>query len=233
MAPDAARDRRTERAVVPDARHRRRRAAPADGERRARASRTSAACSGRAGRASSSRACIATCRCWRSRCSLVHIVTSVLDPFAGINGLDAIIPFTGTYRPIWLGLGRVRLRPVDRDRDDERRPPPSRSRAPGARRTGWPICCWPVAVVHTVGTGSDAKQVWLLALTAACVVAVVARGVGADRFRLAGAARDCAAGASLPRRAPRALRRLAPERAARHGLGAARGHAARGLHTQA
>jgi hypothetical protein len=42
------------------------------------------------------------------------------------------------------------------------------------RATHWlSYLCWPVAVLHTVGTGSDVKQVWLLALTAACVVAVV------------------------------------------------------------
>jgi len=37
---------------------------------------------------------------------LVHIVTSVLDPFASIHLLDAVVPFTGTYRPLWLGLVR-------------------------------------------------------------------------------------------------------------------------------
>src|ERR1700682_3020638 len=38
---------------------------------------------------------------------VVHIVTSVLDSFAPISLLDAFIPFTGSYRPLWLGLGAL------------------------------------------------------------------------------------------------------------------------------
>src|SRR5579863_2303110 len=103
---------------------------------------------------------------------LVHIATSLLDPFAGIRLIDAVIPFTGSYRPIWLGLGAfasdlfiaVALTSVARRRLGH-----------GTwRATHWlAYLCWPVAVLHTVGTGSDVKQVWLLALTAACVVAVI------------------------------------------------------------
>ncbi len=33
--------------------------------------------------------------------------------------------------------------------------------------------CWPIAVLHGLGTGSDTKQSWLLLINAACVVAVV------------------------------------------------------------
>ena len=35
----------------------------------------------------------------------IHIVTAVLDSFAPISLLDAVVPFAGSYRPIWLGLG--------------------------------------------------------------------------------------------------------------------------------
>ncbi len=38
---------------------------------------------------------------------VVHIVTAVLDSFAPISLLDAVIPFVGPYRPLWLGLGAV------------------------------------------------------------------------------------------------------------------------------
>jgi hypothetical protein len=103
---------------------------------------------------------------------LVHIVTSLLDPFAGIRLIDAIIPFAASYRPIWLGLGAfasdlfiaVALTSVARRRLGH-----------GAwRATHWlAYASWPVAVVHAVGTGSDVKQLWLLALTAACVATVV------------------------------------------------------------
>ena len=103
---------------------------------------------------------------------VVHIATSVLDPFAGIHLIDALIPFVGTYRPIWLGLGAfasdlllaIVVTSLVRRRLGH-----------GVwRATHWlAYLCWPVAVVHTVGTGSDVKQVWLLALTAICVAAVV------------------------------------------------------------
>ena len=36
----------------------------------------------------------------------LHIVTAVLDSFAPISLVDAVVPFAGTYRPLWLGLGR-------------------------------------------------------------------------------------------------------------------------------
>ena len=37
----------------------------------------------------------------------VHVVTAVLDPFAPIRLIDALIPFVSVYRPIWVGLGAV------------------------------------------------------------------------------------------------------------------------------
>src|SRR5690348_10180995 len=39
----------------------------------------------------------------------VHVLTSVLDSFAPISLLDAFVPFAGSYRPFWLGLGAVAL----------------------------------------------------------------------------------------------------------------------------
>ena len=104
---------------------------------------------------------------------VVHILTSVLDPFAGISLLDAVIPFSGTYRPLWLGLGAfasdllfaIAITSIVR----------RRLGAPVWKAVHWlSYLCWPLAVVHTFGTGSDVKQVWLLALTAACIAAVVA-----------------------------------------------------------
>ena len=103
----------------------------------------------------------------------VHIVTSVLDPFASIHWIDALIPFTSVYRPIWLGLGAfasdlliaIALTSIVRRRLGHR----------AWRATHWfAYLCWPVAVLHAVGTGSDIRQLWLQALLAVCVVAVVA-----------------------------------------------------------
>jgi DMSO/TMAO reductase YedYZ heme-binding membrane subunit len=102
----------------------------------------------------------------------VHIATSVLDPFAGVHLLDAFVPFVGTYRPFWLGLGAfafdlllaIAITSMVRRRLGHR----------AWRATHWlAYLCWPVAVMHTVGTGSDVKQFWLLALTAVCVLSVI------------------------------------------------------------
>jgi len=102
----------------------------------------------------------------------VHIATSVLDPFAGIHLIDAAVPFVGSYRPLWLGLGAFAsdlLLAIAITSMIRRRLGHAVWRA-----THWlAYLCWPVAVLHTVGTGSDVKQLWLQALTAACVIAVI------------------------------------------------------------
>jgi hypothetical protein len=102
----------------------------------------------------------------------VHIGTSVLDSFAPIRLVDAVVPFVAVYRPIWLGLGAlafdlllaVLLTSILRRRFGHR----------AWRLVHWlAYVSWPVAVVHGLGTGTDAKSAWLLALTATCVIAVL------------------------------------------------------------
>jgi sulfoxide reductase heme-binding subunit YedZ len=34
--------------------------------------------------------------------------------------------------------------------------------------------CWPIALVHSLGTGSDVKGSWLLAISIICILAVLA-----------------------------------------------------------
>ncbi len=101
----------------------------------------------------------------------IHIVTSVLDSFAPIKLTDAVIPFAGTYRPLWLGLGALSFdillaltaTSLLRRRVGYRR----------WRLVHWlAYASWPVAVLHGLGTGSDTKVWWMLALTGACVAAV-------------------------------------------------------------
>jgi hypothetical protein len=101
----------------------------------------------------------------------LHIVTTLLDAFAPITLLDAVIPFTSAYRPLWLGLGAlafdlvIALTVTSLIR---------RRLGYGAwRAIHWlAYASWPVAVLHGLGTGSDSKQAWALALTFMCVVAV-------------------------------------------------------------
>ncbi len=106
-----------------------------------------------------------------------HVVTSVLDPFAPLRLTDAVIPFAGQYRPLWLGLGAVSfdLLLVLVVTSLLRR----RIGARAWRAVHWTAyACWPPALVHTLGTGSDVRRGWMLALSLACV-AVVVIAVGA------------------------------------------------------
>ena len=102
----------------------------------------------------------------------VHILTAVLDSFASISLLDAVIPFIGSYRPLWLGLGAVAfdlllavaVTSLVR----------ARMGHSAWRGIHWlAYAAWPTAVVHGFGTGSDVHQTWLVGITAACVVAVL------------------------------------------------------------
>jgi DMSO/TMAO reductase YedYZ heme-binding membrane subunit len=103
---------------------------------------------------------------------VVHIITSVLDSFAPISVTNAVLPFTGTYRPLWLGLGALSFdlllalvaSSLLRRRLGYR----------AWRSVHWlAYASWPVAVFHGLGTGSDTKVWWMLALTGVCVITVL------------------------------------------------------------
>ncbi len=100
-----------------------------------------------------------------------HIVTSVLDSFAPIKLVDAVLPLSSAYRPLWVGLGALSfdlLIALVITSLARRRLGYSAWRA-----IHWlAYASWPVAVLHGVGTGSDTKVWWMLALTAVCVGAV-------------------------------------------------------------
>ncbi len=101
-----------------------------------------------------------------------HIVTTVLDPFAHISVRDVIIPFGATYRPVWLGLGvaamevmvAVAATSLLRGRVGAR----------AWRLIHWAAyASWPLAVIHGLGTGSDARAPWLIGVVVSCVAAVL------------------------------------------------------------
>jgi methionine sulfoxide reductase heme-binding subunit len=111
----------------------------------------------------------------------VHITCAVVDPYAPIHLVDAVIPFVSAYRPIWLGLGAltfdvliaVVVTSLLRVRLGHR----------AWRAVHWAAyASWPLAVAHGLGSGSDARTRWLLAVMAAAgavaVAAVVWRAVG-------------------------------------------------------
>jgi methionine sulfoxide reductase heme-binding subunit len=103
---------------------------------------------------------------------LVHIIASVLDSFAPISLIDGFVPFVGSYRPFWLGLGAVSfdlmlavvITSLVRGRLGYR----------AWRAVHWlGYASWPVALLHGLGTGSDTHQRWVLILNALCVIAVI------------------------------------------------------------
>ena len=102
----------------------------------------------------------------------LHILTSVLDSFAPISLLDAFIPFGGSYRPFWLGLGAVSfdlLLAVTITSMLRQRMGYGTWRA-----VHWlTYASWPIALLHGLGTGSDVKSTWLLVLSVLCLAAVL------------------------------------------------------------
>jgi ferric reductase like protein len=103
---------------------------------------------------------------------LVHILTSVIDSFAPISLLNAVIPFTGSYRPLWLGFGAVAfdllvavvITSVLRRRFGYR----------AWRAVHWAAyVSWPVALLHGLGTGSDVKAGWMLVILGGCVIVMI------------------------------------------------------------
>jgi predicted ferric reductase len=99
----------------------------------------------------------------------VHGLSLLADGFfhPGLSGIA--IPFAGSYRPIWTGLGilggyglaALGLSYYFRDRIGQ---------------TRWRFLhrftalFWILGIVHTLGSGTDARQAWFLVLLAATVV---------------------------------------------------------------
>ncbi|MGN6799969.1 MAG: ferric reductase-like transmembrane domain-containing protein [Gaiellaceae bacterium] len=129
----------------------------------------------------------------------LHVVTTVADGYAPIGLKDALVPFVSPYRPIWLGLGAVAfdlllalvITSFLRHRIGIRL----------WRGVHWlAYAAWPVALVHSFGTGSDSRTSWLVLLgfgslfvVAAAVLVRLVVGSGDVRVRAAGFAAAVAA----------------------------------------
>lgn len=102
---------------------------------------------------------------------VVHVVTTLLDPFVPINPASVVVPFISSYRPLWVSLGAIAFDLILALIVTSL----LRSRMPfGAwRAVHWlAYACWPIALWHGLGTGTDSKLPWLLLLDAACVLLV-------------------------------------------------------------
>jgi methionine sulfoxide reductase heme-binding subunit len=105
--------------------------------------------------------------------TIVHVITTAADSFVSIPLQDAVIPFISSYRMLWVGLGAIAfdlmlalsVTSLLRTRMSYR----------SWRLVHWTAyVCWPVAVLHGLGTGTDTPVRWVLALTVACVALIAA-----------------------------------------------------------
>jgi predicted ferric reductase len=105
---------------------------------------------------------------------VIHVASSVIDPYASIHWVDAVLPFGSAYRPFWLGLGAlagdlmlaVLVTSLLRARIGYR----------VWRFVHWlSYAMWPIALVHGIGTGiTDDQVLWVLLCNGACAIAVLA-----------------------------------------------------------
>ena len=101
---------------------------------------------------------------------VVHVATAVIDPYVTIRWFDALVPFIGSYQPVWLGLGALSLdlmlavvvTSLLRQRIGQRL---------------WRVvhysvyASWPVALVHSFTLGPDITSGFQRVLAAGCVAA--------------------------------------------------------------
>jgi DMSO/TMAO reductase YedYZ heme-binding membrane subunit len=103
----------------------------------------------------------------------LHIGSTALDSYTSISLAAAFVPFASSYKAAWLSLGAVALdllialvvTSLVRGRLGYR----------AWRRLHWlAYACWPAAVAHGLGIGTDRPVTWVIALTLACIGCVCA-----------------------------------------------------------
>jgi len=102
-----------------------------------------------------------------------HIAVSVADSYVSISPLDAVVPFVGSYRRTWLGLGTLAtdlVLAVTATSALRHRIGPRLWRAVHLSV----YLAWPAVLLHGLGTGSDTRRLPVLAVTGACAAAVLA-----------------------------------------------------------
>ena len=104
---------------------------------------------------------------------VLHVVTLLFDTYAQLRIFDVVLPFLGNYRPFWQGLGTlgfdlviaVVVTSLLRHRLGAR----------AWRAVHWlAYLCWPIALMHGLGNGSDNGTWWLWTISTACVAVVLA-----------------------------------------------------------
>jgi predicted ferric reductase len=103
----------------------------------------------------------------------LHVLTSVLDRFVSISWLSLVVPFTSSYGRFWVGVGTIGLDLMLAVLVSSLL---RAQLAPGTwRGLHWlAAACWPVALAHTFGMGTDSGEPWVIALGALCIASVMA-----------------------------------------------------------
>lgn len=107
----------------------------------------------------------------------LHIVAAILDPFAHLGPVDAFVPFVSMYRGTWLGLGVISaylyVAAIATSWPARRLP---RSTWVWLHRTMYGA--WALAVIHSLGTGSDARNELFLVLDVVAVAGTLVAFLG-------------------------------------------------------
>ena len=103
----------------------------------------------------------------------IHVLTSVLDTYVSISWAAIIVPFTSSYGRFWVGVGAISLDLMIAVFATSLLR--ARMRPGTWRAIHWlAYLSWPVALAHTFGIGTDARESWVIVLGVACVAAVAA-----------------------------------------------------------
>lgn len=101
----------------------------------------------------------------------LHVLTSVVDTYVNISWAAIVIPFTSQYASFWVGVGAVALDVMVAVFVTSLLR--GRMRPATWRAVHWlAYLCWPIALAHTFGMGTDAGEQWVIVLAVACVLAV-------------------------------------------------------------
>ncbi len=101
----------------------------------------------------------------------IHIATSILDTYVHIGWAAILVPFTSSYSRFWVGMGTVAVDLMAAVFVSSLLRPHMK---PGTwRGIHWMAYgCWPIALAHTFGLGTDSGEPWVIALGAACILSV-------------------------------------------------------------
>ncbi|WP_253259723.1 ferric reductase-like transmembrane domain-containing protein [Subtercola boreus] len=102
---------------------------------------------------------------------VLHIGSLLLDSYAHLNVVDVLVPFLGSFKPFWQGLGTVAVdllvaivaTSLLRRRVGVR----------VFRFVHWfAYAMWPIALAHSIGNGTDGLSGWFLLVAGVSVVLV-------------------------------------------------------------